>query len=278
MTEDNQDLAALLRRNRELEQALAEAQETLQAIRHGEVDAVIVGTEHGDQVFTLEGADYGYRIMLEQMSEGAVTLNENGAIVFSNLSFAAMIGASLEKVLSSSFSDFVAPESLDDFEELRSSGAGRREINLLGQGKKRVPAFIALNQINLNGVTSLSIVVTDLTEQKRNERIIAEARIVNRIMAQSAEGIIICDARGEIIHASRAAQRLAGGRTLRRKFDEALPVLQIAGRRITLADLEAGAIPNNTEVSAILEGLENSFLLSYGKLAVETKSSATLLR
>ena len=53
-----------------LRASLAQARETLRAIRSGEVDAV-VGT--GQRVFTLEGAEHAYRVLIESMNKGAVT-------------------------------------------------------------------------------------------------------------------------------------------------------------------------------------------------------------
>ena len=44
----------------ELEARLAEAEETLQAIRTGQVDALVVSGPDGDQIFALEGADHAY--------------------------------------------------------------------------------------------------------------------------------------------------------------------------------------------------------------------------
>ncbi|MGZ9138126.1 MAG: hypothetical protein ACXW4K_11820 [Candidatus Deferrimicrobiaceae bacterium] len=55
---------AMRRRIAELSARLEEAEETLSAIRAGEVDAVIVAGPTGDRVFTLEGAEHAYRIFL----------------------------------------------------------------------------------------------------------------------------------------------------------------------------------------------------------------------
>ncbi len=68
----------------ELEARLREAEETLDAIRNGDVDAVVVGGPSGQQVYTLENADRPYRVLIEQMQEGAVTLSEDGTILYCN--------------------------------------------------------------------------------------------------------------------------------------------------------------------------------------------------
>ena len=78
-----------------LRKRLAEAEETLHAIRSGAVDAVVVDAPHGPRVYTLKGADEPYRMLVERMQEGAVTLRENGVVLFANGSFAEMVGAPL---------------------------------------------------------------------------------------------------------------------------------------------------------------------------------------
>src|SRR5665811_1629256 len=80
---------------------MMEAEETLRAILGGEVDGLIVSTAEGDRVFTLSGADHPYRIMVETMNEGAVTLAADGTILFCNQRFADIIKVSLEKVMGS---------------------------------------------------------------------------------------------------------------------------------------------------------------------------------
>jgi len=62
----------------ELRNRLREAEETLAAIRNGDVDSLVVAGPNGDQVFSLKGAEQPYRVFVEQMQEGAVTLTRAG--------------------------------------------------------------------------------------------------------------------------------------------------------------------------------------------------------
>ena len=57
-----------------LRDTLREAQETLDAIRSGEVDAVVVSGTNGNQIYSLTSAEQPYRIYVERMQEGAVTV------------------------------------------------------------------------------------------------------------------------------------------------------------------------------------------------------------
>ena len=91
---------------------LQETQELLNAIRHGEVDALVVSSPEGEQVFTLQGADHPYRLMVETMSEGAVTVDADGTIVYCNQSFAGMIGTLLERVIGTSMVENLAEDDV----------------------------------------------------------------------------------------------------------------------------------------------------------------------
>jgi formate hydrogenlyase transcriptional activator len=68
----------------ELRQRLQEAEDTLDAIRNGEVDALVVSGPSGEKVFTLEGAEHPYRVLVESMNEGAISLTLDGTILYCN--------------------------------------------------------------------------------------------------------------------------------------------------------------------------------------------------
>ena len=76
----------------ELEQRLEEAEETLRAIREGEVDALVVDGPQGEVIYTLTSADYPYRLMIDEMNEGAVSVSPDAFILYSNRNFAGILG------------------------------------------------------------------------------------------------------------------------------------------------------------------------------------------
>ena len=100
----------LIVENKILKSRLEEADEMLRAIRKHEIDAVIVEGADGLQVFTLQGADQSYKIFVETMSEGAVTISPDGLILHSNVQFAALMGRSLNKVIGKSLYQLVEPK------------------------------------------------------------------------------------------------------------------------------------------------------------------------
>ncbi|RPI96681.1 MAG: PAS domain S-box protein [Chloroflexi bacterium] len=155
----------------ELLRRLEETEETLRAIRSGEVDALVVSGAQGDQVFTLKDATLPYQILIEQMSEGALTLNLQGMILFCNERFAEILDFSMEIVLGRSFLHFVIPGDQARARELleqRPDGRSRGELTLLG-GQAEVPVGISLKEIQLDGELRFGVVITDLTERKQVE-------------------------------------------------------------------------------------------------------------
>src|SRR6476660_6564632 len=78
----------------ELRRRLEEAEETLRAIREGEVDALVVDSPHGEMIYTLTSADYPYRLMIDEMNEGAVSVSPDSFILYSNRNFSSILGLS----------------------------------------------------------------------------------------------------------------------------------------------------------------------------------------
>src|SRR5271169_4600391 len=102
----------------ELRRRLQEAEETLDAIRSGEVDALVVAGPEGERIFTLSGAEHPYRVMVESMNEGAISLALDGTILYCNGAFARMIDTPLDQVMGHKLGEFVAAESLDELAQL----------------------------------------------------------------------------------------------------------------------------------------------------------------
>jgi two-component system, OmpR family, phosphate regulon sensor histidine kinase PhoR len=99
----------LIIENEELHSRLVETEETLQAIRSGEVDAIVVSGKKGEQVYSISSAETPYRTFLEEMNEGAVTLSKEGIIIYCNQRFAEFVHEPAELVTGSYLKRFIAP-------------------------------------------------------------------------------------------------------------------------------------------------------------------------
>ena len=165
----------LLKLLQETEYKLEEANDTIDAIRSGEIDALIVNGEDGHQVFALISADHTFRIFIEQMTEGAITLNREGVILYSNTSFAALVNTPLEKITGTSFIRFL---SLDDQLVWKSIITGawnhdvKIELYLLDAGNKPVPVVLSLKTLLLVDGLAMSVIITDLTAQREAQELL----------------------------------------------------------------------------------------------------------
>jgi len=218
---------ALVAEVEDLRARLLEAEETLRAIRRGEVDALVVAGTQGDQIFTLKGADHSYRIFLEEMHEGAATLTADGVILYCNRRFAEIVGTALEDVVGNSLSRYVREADRAELDSVLSEGlgvSGKRELTLL-KGEETVPVYLSTSPLRLEEVEAICLVVTDLTEQKRNEQIVAAEKLARSIFEHATEAIVVCDSEERVVRASLAARRLCVCNPVGEKFSSAFPLL-----------------------------------------------------
>lgn len=170
----------------ELRQRLQEAEETLDAIRSGEVDALVVSGPAGEKVFTLEGAEHPYRVLVESMNEGAISLSKEGTVLYCNSAFARMVGISLDQIMGHDVCEFVPSEDRDALRKLIGQGLResiRAETTLLPSSGTCLPTQFSLNPVDLEGKPSIGVIVTDLSERKRNEQAEAAVRMRDEFLA-----------------------------------------------------------------------------------------------
>lgn len=150
---------------------LDEATDTLHAIRTGQIDALVVSNEDGPQLYSLKTADHTYRVFIEKMNEGAVTLNEEGMILYCNTMFARMVELPVSDVLGSLFSDFIPENCQRDFQELFVRGwkeDSKEELPVLG-AERLIPCQLSVTALQMDEGESLSVILTDLSFQKETE-------------------------------------------------------------------------------------------------------------
>jgi PAS domain S-box-containing protein len=153
---------------------LADATETLRAIRNGEVDAVMSSGKQGDRVFSLQGAEHTYRLLIESMNEGALTLTTDKMILFANQCFANMVKCPLEQVAGNSLRRFLSVADRAALRPLmkRAARSGSKiHVQLHAADGSLVPALLSIRELANEGSQGVIIgmVVTNMTEARRNE-------------------------------------------------------------------------------------------------------------
>jgi len=182
---------------RDLSLRLEEAEEILAALRRGEVDALVVKPGDAPQIWSLNGVEQIYRVLFETLNEGALTLDAEGTILYSNGQFAALIGRPLQTVLGSSFEELVAPPDRPAYKALLADGLKLRskgELPLVRPDGERVCALVSFHALDIEPIgASCTAVVSDLTELKHAQSALAEAnedleaRVEERTAALKAE-------------------------------------------------------------------------------------------
>src|SRR5262245_13652463 len=77
-----------------------DALETVEAIHRGSVDAVVVRRgSKGPQVIVLQGAEEPYRVLVDHMSDGALTFGPDGVILFVNHRLCKLTGYPAERLV-----------------------------------------------------------------------------------------------------------------------------------------------------------------------------------
>ncbi|MDR3561183.1 MAG: ATP-binding protein [Negativicutes bacterium] len=183
-----QDLAS---ENLRLRRELGEANSILDALRSGEVDALLLSGEDGDRAYVLDGADHIYRTIVEQMQEGYVTLDADGTILFCNQNFATMIKTPLDNIIGTSFYSSLSKtpdqRTLSRF-LTTAEGCLKTELYLRSGDGQGVPVLVSANHIKMEDGSFACMVMTDLSERKRFEDEMAHLDRLN-IVGEMAAGI-----------------------------------------------------------------------------------------
>jgi PAS domain S-box-containing protein len=245
---------------------LKTAEETLRAIQSGEVDALMVSGRHGEKVVSLKGGEPAYRMLVEAMSEGAATLSRNGAVLYCNRRFAELICRPQEKIIGIAVQSLVAKTERERFEAFLAEAQkafAKGEFNLRCRDGSLVPVYLSLNRLPGYKGHALGMVITDLSEQKRQQAAeIKQAEGVRRLLlehmlsAQEEERRRIArelhDEAGQLL-----TSLLVGLRTL----EDARNIADVKAQGHRLRKITAQAID---EVGRLARGLHPTVLDDHG--------------
>ncbi|MGB8215394.1 MAG: HD domain-containing phosphohydrolase [Anaerolineales bacterium] len=174
----------LIAENEDLRVRLEEAEETLNAIRSGAVDAIIVSGADGEQVFTLKQAEEAlrlseekYRRLVDDVNDGIFEADEASVFTFANPALASMLGVESSQVLvGRKFSDFLVQEMHGELGEsyriTMLTGGAPKVINGQIVRPDGTRAFIEVKPnliVRAGKAAGTGGVVRDITERKQAE-------------------------------------------------------------------------------------------------------------
>jgi diguanylate cyclase (GGDEF)-like protein/PAS domain S-box-containing protein len=157
---------------------LADTEETLRAIRHGEVDALVVGAVVGqERLFTLTSADRTYRNFVEGMSDGAATVSAGGIVLYANQALADLVGSTCSRIVGKPILGLLADSSRSRVAEVLApdSPSGSVEAVLTTTEGHLVPVLIGASALMVEGDHLTCLTVTDLTSERQAEAALAHS-------------------------------------------------------------------------------------------------------
>jgi PAS domain S-box-containing protein len=158
---DNESLQAQLS---SLRVRLEEVEETVEAVRAGRIDALVVSAEPGEELYVLERIDRPYRLLLESMQHGAAVVDGDGRIAYCNRSLAELCRRSRDEVTGSHWRDYLSgPDALrlaDAMREVSERSSARAEVLIQRSGASPQPVEVAIHPSPIRDL--FCFVVTDL--------------------------------------------------------------------------------------------------------------------
>ena len=199
----------------DLRARLAEAEEVLRAIRSGEVDAVLVTGEGGQQVYTLtEQKLYGQIVaakdelqsakafldgVINAIADPVFVKDDKRRFVLVNAALCAMVGRPRESLLGEDGDNMFPKEQVAVFRRIDADvlETGKENLNEeslsdLSSGEVRTIVTRKSRYIDPAGKRFLAGVIRDITERKRAEAAVATANseLERRVAERTAELLV----------------------------------------------------------------------------------------
>lgn len=180
----------LLAENAELRARLDKAEQTLAEIRRGEVAAIAANAVQVDQVYSLAGAESVYRLIVETMTETALTVSPEGAVLFANAQFAKLLRRPLEQIIGRPLIDFVAAEHSGAVHPLLLGSqvrTMRQRLKFVDANGTTVPTHVSTKALSQPAGASICMVVADLTDLENSTEVIQELCRQQEALQESEE-------------------------------------------------------------------------------------------
>ena len=196
-----------------------DADETVQAIHQGDVDAVVVmNALEGPQVILLHGAEEPYRVLVERMSDGALTAGPDGVILYVNERLCELTGYPSSRLVGRDLTSLFEGEPPKLVPEVTA------EASLLRNGEDGMPVAVWSRPISIADATATLVRLTDLSIYRRAEQIAAAERFARSVLEQATEAVVVLAPDGCITHASWRAEQLAEQPPVGRRFSQIFPL------------------------------------------------------
>ena len=212
---------ALLAENAELRERLDDAEETLRAIRAGEVDALVVEGDAGTQLFILQSSDAEsnrFRSdILGKVSDAVIAVDSEQRIIFFNAAAERQYRVSANEVLGRNLSEIYtghwpsAEAEAATWAALRERGEWRGEtIQVLHDGSElHVESSVTMLRSADGSDAGTVAAIRDITERKHGEEHLRAAHDSFRhLVEHSPFGVYAVDADFRLVQVSAGARKV----------------------------------------------------------------------
>ena len=185
----------LLRENKELRTRLYEVERALNAIRNGEVDAIVGQGDKGESIYSLTSAETPYRIIFEEMNEGSVILKADGTILYCNRRFAELVSVSQEQTMGANIYQFISVSEKEKFDGLLKTSI---ETSCRGEIQYSTPEGdvhyfqLSISPLPTSIIGDLCMMVTDITDRKLAEEKLLKSEEFHRSLFNMMNGFAYC--------------------------------------------------------------------------------------
>jgi len=260
----------------DLRHRLAEAEETLRAIRENEVDALVMRGPLADEVFTIGGDPDSYRTFMEVMEPGAAALDASGRVLYANSTLTRLLGTSLAQLQGKLLVDaFAAKTGKEIGQLLRDARTARQSRQVrFPRAEGSDLHFIARASLLQFGTTSgHAVTFANVTERVLNEGAEQSEHAARAVIESANEAVLVCDRDGVITHANAAAGIVYEGNPVGQRFTEIIPLLFRDSAGILQADdmiamVIAGTPLRGIEATALKAPKVRDYLVSAAPLRI----------
>lgn len=244
----------------------SEAEETIKAINQGNVDALVVNGPAGPQVVILQSDDEPYRVLVERMSDGAVTLGPDNRILYANRRLADLTGSSPETLIGRRF-DSLFHDTPSVFDNVLVPAR-------LVVGEETMPVSIWSSSVFVGNLSVKLVTISDQSVHQRVEEAVGAERFARSILEQSTEAILVLGPNGRIAQASHVAEEIARHDPVGRMFSDAFEIeRESSGLPPELDSMLASRPFHGVELKLRHPRLgQCSFLLSAGPLVDDART------
>jgi len=238
----------------DLRHRLAEAEETLRAIRENEVDALVMRGPHAEEVFVIGGDAESYRAFMEVMEPGAAALDESGRVLYANSALTRALGKSLSELQGKALTDVLAADASREIRLLlRDAGTTlqNREIHFSDDAGVDLHFIVAATPLRIGTVSAYAVTFAEVTQRVRNESVEQNERAARAVVASANEAVLVCDLEGIITHANAAAGIVYDGNPIGQSFAEIIPLVFRDAPGILQADGLIATVAGGTPLQGI---------------------------